>query len=82
MGLSGDNCAPSPTTTSTFPVVVVMLKKESIIVVFLVVMLVGGDSIVDFGNRAPSDNGIKGVGGELVVGVDGLEHFPLEQQTS
>ena len=82
LGLSGDSCAPSPATTSTFPIVVVILKKESIIVVFLVVMLVGGDSIVDFGNRAHSDKGIKEVGGELVVGVDSLEHFPLEQQTS
>ena len=75
--ISGDGNAPSPATTSTFPVVVVMLKKESIVVVFFVVILLGG--IVDFGNRTSSDKGTKDVGGELVVGV---EHFPLEQQSS
>ena len=77
LGPYGDCCATSPATTSTFPVVVVMLKKDSIVVVFLVVVLAGG--IVDSGNRTSNEKGTYDVGGELVVGV---EHFPLEQQSS
>ena len=80
MGPFGNDCAPSPATTSTFPVVVVMLKNESIIVVLLIVLLVGG--IMDFGNRAHGDDILKGVGSKLVVAVDWLECFPFEQQAS
>ena len=82
MGRPGDNGAPTPATTSTLPVVVVILKNESITVVVLVVMLVGGDSIVDFGNRAHKERGVGIVGGRLVVGINGWHCFPFEQQSS
>ena len=78
MGLSGDNCAPSPATTSTFPVVVVMLKNEFIVVALLVVMLVGGDTIVDSGNRENRDKGTVVVGNDAAVGVGGVQHILFE----
>ena len=82
VGRCGDSGAPAPATLSTSPVVVVILKNESIIVVFLVVMLVGGDSIVDFGNRTLTCKGLNPDGGVLVMDGSGLKNFPLEQQSS